>query len=137
MSGEPLDNTLDSVDALLQLQGAVNGQLSDLAVLLGQRVGFTSVKRTCDVRHYQNNRIDFEACVAVETFSGVAVDFWLEFGRDQNLWFVEADILQGPDAIDQYPPAQPLNFAQLETAVIDACNWLVHKGQEFDFDQLH
>jgi hypothetical protein len=131
-----MDNTLASADALLQLQSAVNGQLLDLCVLFRKRVGLTSVTRTCDVRRYLNDRTDFEACVAVETLSGAAVDFWLEFGRDKDLWFVEADIFQGPEALEQYSAAQPSNVSELATSVTDACNWLVHKGQEFDFDQL-
>ena len=57
----PVDNTLDSAEALIQLQAAVNARFIDLRWLLAKRSGIASIQSTCEVRRYQGDKACFRS----------------------------------------------------------------------------
>ena len=134
-----MGNTLDSAEALIQLQARVNARIMDLSGLLSQRTETKTTTRMCEVRQYQNKSI-FEVCVDVETNRDVAVSFWFELGCENHLWYVAASISQtvreGQDILDEYPESAPLNLEQLEAVANQASDWLVIRGKDFNFDEL-
>ena len=136
---QPIDNTLDPVEALIQLQANVNAQITQLASLLSQRTEVKSVTRMCEVRRYQNKTI-FEVCVDVETNRDLAISFWFEFGCENKQWHVGASISrtvrEGQDVLEEFPESSPTNIGQLEAVALQASNWLVDRGKEFNFNEM-
>jgi len=134
-----MSNTLDSAEALIQLQARVNARIMDLSGLLARRNEIKTTTRMCEVRQYQDKTI-FEACVDVETNRDVAISFWFEFGCENKRWHVAASInrtvREGQDVLDECPESSTTDLAQLEVAAAQASDWLVNRGKEFNFDEL-
>jgi hypothetical protein len=134
-----VDNTLDSAEALIQLQAKINERIIDLARILSARTEVKSVDRRCEVRCYRNKTI-FEACVDVETKRDVAISFWFELGCENKAWWVIASINRtlrdDQHRLDEYPGSSPENLDQLERVATQASGWLAIKAKEFAFGDL-
>lgn len=132
-------NTLEPAEALIHLQGRINGRITDLVLLLSKRTEIKSATRMCEVRRYQGKTI-FEACVDVETNHEASVSFWFELGCENKRWHVTASISRtvrdGQHLLEESPESSPTNPDQLERATTQASDWLLEKAKEFDFDQL-
>jgi len=135
---QPMNNTLDSAEALIQLQATVNTRIMELSGLLSKRPEIRSAVRMCEVRRYQNKTI-FEVCVDVETIWDMAVSFWLEVGCENKRWYVAASInraaREGQYVLEEYQESSVTDLAQLEAAMIRASDWLLSRGKEFNFNE--
>jgi hypothetical protein len=93
----------------------------------------------CEVRRYQNKTI-FEVCVDVETNRDVALSFWFEFGCENRQWHVAASInrtvREGQHVLEEFPGSSPTTIGQLEAVATQASNWLLSRGEEFNFDEI-
>ena len=134
-----MENSLDSAEALIQLQGKINARIMDLSLVLSKGAEIKSATRMCEVRRYQDKTI-FEVCVDVETNRDLAVSFWFEFGCENKRWHVTASISRtvrdGQDILHEYSESSVANFEQLEGFAIRASDWLVNKAKEFDFNEM-
>lgn len=121
-----MSETLESAEALIQLQANITLRFVELYRLLSHRFDSKCLTRMSEVRRYQDTT-NFEICLDVDVNRDFAVSFWFEFGCANKQWHVEAQINRitrdGQDTLEEHPISSPTSFEELEEAATQMADW--------------